>query len=969
MIKFSDNQKLAFSTIDKNVCVNAGAGTGKTEVVSERFKYMYDSGVDIKKIVCITFTNKACDEMKDRIIKKLNNPKLIDDINVSTISSFCKKIVSDNSYYLSIDPGFQIFEENEQNKMVDEIVGEISQNNIDFIKSIGSIFQTNYSDTVGVVKSSYYKMRTNNVDFYELKNQTLDYLKSLQDFKAEDIIFLKSFLFDLKQECENIKDIKKNSKLYKFLNDERQLTDSDDYIRFLFESYNQIGDSTKENVREIIDEVNKKIEETLKPLEKGDFVLYEKFFELLIEIDEKYSEKKTELGVLDFNDIELMCKKVLENREILQNSKNKYQFFMIDEFQDTSNLQRYIFYTLCSDDEKLDRNNLFVVGDPKQAIYSFRGANIKVFNQTRQDIIKSGGEDITFYENHRTHPNIMEPINYIYSNKMKERYDKLIAKNPAGDVIGEDEFKKNTKDEKTHNDSCNVLVSYIDEKNFNDTAILARTKQDLEYYEQSLKDRNIPYYLFDKQGLEDCIEILNLIQFIKYARYQDDISKVGVLSNIYNIEYNDIINDTDDFKQIQKILDTHSEKFLNNLMQHKIYFALSNYIQEIKYFELLNDIQKRANVIKFLEIAKQFDSNNYSVDDFVSFFENNKNIYQMSYEDEKSNLVKLMTIHKSKGLGFKNVIVDNVSKFTTSKDKFFLYVDNENEKIYFALDFPFSIFRKNHIKDSIAQADEYENDNLYYTAFTRAKEQLSFSNSKNSGHFKNISQFVDDLRVEGKIKILNKNDKSFDLKQKNHSKQIVNPKKFEQKKFIPIGITNMMKNESTDNDKDSFQNNENINYILLGNLVHLYAKLFDGKNLVKLKETSFLNEKEHKIFEDAVGNFRKIITDFSNYKNEMDFNLMFENLMISGFMDRVEFYEDEIKVYDYKISSQSKQSLYEKYHIQLKFYAYVLNKKYKKKIKMVLVNLRKGYTIETNYNGDFEIEVEKFLNNYLKKLN
>ena len=321
MIKFSDNQKLAFSTIDKNVCVNAGAGTGKTEVVSERFKYMYDSGVDIKKIICITFTNKACDEMKDRIIKKLNNPKLIDDINVSTISSFCKKIVSDNSYYLSIDPGFQIFEENEQNKIVDEIVREISQNNIDFIKSIGSIFRTNYSDTVGVVKSSYYKMRTNNVDFYELENQTLDYLKSLKDFKAEDIIFLKSFLFDLKQECENIKDIKKNSKLYKFLNDDRQLSDSDDYIGFLFESYNQLGDSTKENVREIIEEVNKKIEEALKPLEKDSFVLYEKFFELLIEIDEKYSEKKTELGVLDFNDIELMCKKVLENREILQNSK------------------------------------------------------------------------------------------------------------------------------------------------------------------------------------------------------------------------------------------------------------------------------------------------------------------------------------------------------------------------------------------------------------------------------------------------------------------------------------------------------------------------------------------------------------------------------------------------------------------------------------------------------------------------
>ena len=61
MIKFSDNQKLAYSTIDKNVCVNAGGGTRKTEVVSERFTYMYENGIDIKSIVCITFTNKAAD--------------------------------------------------------------------------------------------------------------------------------------------------------------------------------------------------------------------------------------------------------------------------------------------------------------------------------------------------------------------------------------------------------------------------------------------------------------------------------------------------------------------------------------------------------------------------------------------------------------------------------------------------------------------------------------------------------------------------------------------------------------------------------------------------------------------------------------------------------------------------------------------------------------------------------------------
>lgn len=100
----------------------------------------------------------------------------------------------------------------------------------------------------------------------------------------------------------------------------------------------------------------------------------------------------------------------------------------------------------------------------------------------------------------------------------------------------------------------------------------------------------------------------------------------------------------------------------------------------------------------------------------------------------------------------------------------------------------------------------------------------------------------------------------------------------------------------------------------------------------------------------------------------MDFNLLYENMMISGFMDRVEFSDKEIRVYDYKISSQSQEYLYEKYHIQLKFYSYVLRKKYNKNIKMILLNLRRGYIIEKVYDKNCEREVEVFLDNYLNQL-
>ncbi|MDU1087162.1 MAG: UvrD-helicase domain-containing protein [Finegoldia magna] len=967
MIKFSDNQKLAYSTIDKNVCVNAGAGTGKTEVVSERFRYMYENGIDIKSIVCITFTNKAADEMKDRIIQKLNNPRLIDDINVSTISSFCKKIVSDNSYYLSIDPSFQIIEDDQANKMINEIFDKILENRIDFIKKLGNVLDISYTDTLKIIRDSFNKLRTNNIEFEVIKRETILQLTNLRNIDDEDIIGIKSYLFDLREESDNIKGLTKNSRLYKFLHDDKQNLEITEYTRFLLESFENLGESKKENVQEIIDEINKRVDAILSNKEKQYVDLYEGFFDILIEINREYSTTKNEKSFLDFNDIEIMCKKALENENILKSCKEKYKYFMIDEYQDTSNLQRDIFYMLCSDKEDLDRNNLFVVGDPKQAIYSFRGANIKVFENTREDIRKSGGKDITFYENHRTHPNIMEPINYIYSNKMKDRYDSLVAVNEIGDVIGRDEFKLNNKDAKTKDDSADILVSYINEDNFKDTAILARTKNDFSEYEKSLNNRNIPYYIFDKQGLEECREILNLIQFIKYARYDDEISKVGILSNVYDVDYNEILNQTEKYQSTMKKIVEQVQNFTENLTKYTIYDSLSNYIEQIDYLGLFSELQAKANVIKFLEIAKQFDSNNYNIEDFVDYFENNTNLYQMYFEDEHSDLVKLMTIHKSKGLGFDKVIVDNLSKPSINKDKFLLFMDNENIQMQFVLDFPFSKFRMTKVKKLIEEEEDYEVDNVYYTAFTRAKKELSFSNSKKSGHFKQISPYIEDLQQRGSIKFLELNERPFILEKIDTKFDKIEPKKVEIEKLIPIGITSIL--NSIEEVFDSNLEQSSINYILLGNLVHMYAKLSDGVNYPCIKEVDFLNKDEKKIFDVATKNFNQLITDFSNYKNEMDFNLLYENLMISGFMDRVEFCDEEIKVYDYKISSQSQEYLYEKYHMQLKFYSYVLNKKYNKNIKMVLVNLRKGYIIEKIYDKNCEQEVEVFLNNYLNQLN
>ena len=101
--------------------------------------------------------------------------------------------------------------------------------------------------------------------------------------------------------------------------------------------------------------------------------------ELLIQVDDKYSKKKGEEGVLDYDDLQILVLNLLDNESIRKKYQNKFRYIMVDEFQDTNELQKKIFYKLCTKDKKLDQSNLFIVGDPKQSIYGFRGADLDVF--------------------------------------------------------------------------------------------------------------------------------------------------------------------------------------------------------------------------------------------------------------------------------------------------------------------------------------------------------------------------------------------------------------------------------------------------------------------------------------------------------------------------------------------------------------------------------------------------------------
>ncbi|MDY6065863.1 MAG: UvrD-helicase domain-containing protein [Finegoldia sp.] len=988
MIKFSDDQMRAASIIDKNVCVNAGAGSGKTEVVSYRFKKMHDSGIDLSKIVCITFTNKASQEMKERIISYIDDDDLVDDINVSTISSFCKKVISDNSYYLNIDPNFSVISEDEPEIMVKSIISDLIFERKDQVNDLGKGLDLKSEDLKDFIYQSYSKLKTFYVDIENLKKDTLEKIRGAKTYKLDEII---SRIMSYEDQAQTL-GLKANSKLFKFFKNLSDLIEKDDKEGLLEVIYaykkDDLGTSKDLDKLDFMEEVNDFFLKVLLGYEKDYAKNYEDYFDLIMDLDSLYSLKKRERGVLDFNDLEFYANKLLENPQILRAEQEKYHYFMIDEYQDTSDIQKEIFYKLCSREETLDRNNLFVVGDPKQAIYSFRGANIKIFKKTQEDIVKSGGEYITFVENFRTHPNIMNPINDIYRLKMGGRYDELIARKDPSCLIEETKYvtgkKADESNDKDH--SCLEFVSNINSENYMDYAILGRKRSDLNKYEAYLNQKNIPYYLFDKKNLEGCREVLDIINYLKYSVYGDEISLTGVLtSNFYGLSYKDILEKNQTFKKAKKDLDYFSKLVFDLSKSKGIRIAMTRLIDRYDYLEKLGQegaIQGQANIFKLLELAFAFDEKRKGIEFFIDYFDSAKGLDQMQYEDETSPLVKLMTIHKSKGLGFTSVHIDNLSKGEKAYiEKYVLYT-GENSNPEFALKFKRSPVRYRRLVEKNKNDEAYENDNIYYTAMTRAKDKLSFmSSTGKSGYYKNIADSVESLKnstsplsgesISYRIVDMNYGDMQRAYLDQADS-QIISFKDVNFDKpntYINTSITEILDQGNEDVEKVEKQayRKSDVNSLFVGNLIHNYAYLYDGENEVVINELNSLNEKERELCQRSIKNLKSLINFDCDYRAEMGFTYIYDKLKFTGAIDRIEIYDDHIKLYDYKISSRSKESLKRKYKRQVDFYAYIISKSTDKPIEVNLANLNKNYVVKYIYSDDDKREVIKMLDDYLKE--
>lgn len=411
-----------------------------------------------------------------------------------------------------------------------------------------------------------------------------------------------------------------------------------------------------------------KIKEQIKTLDE-----YSVMNKQIVEVYDKYNRALLESNAMDFSDILLNTYKLLQKPEILEKVQNKYKYIMIDEYQDTNNLQYKIIDLIAR-----KSSNLCVVGDENQSIYGFRGANI--LNILNFENNYNNAKIIKLEENYRSTTTILDAANELIKNNKSSKDKKLWTQNGKGDLI-KVLACDNARDEVSR------IIEIIKENHQNgiayrDMTILYRTNAQSRLFEEGFLRYNIPHKVFGGISFYSRAEIKDIIAYLSIiVNPQDELN----LQRIINVPKRKVGE-----KGIEKIITYARENNLNLLeaLSHikeisgltvvgkEKLLEMYDIIKELKdlsYTETASYIvQTLIDKIKYIDYIKE----NYSdaearienIDEFKNsilelenvvgelrlneYLENVSLISATDDLEEKSDYVKLMTIHNSKGLEF-----------------------------------------------------------------------------------------------------------------------------------------------------------------------------------------------------------------------------------------------------------------------------------------------------------------------------
>ncbi len=957
-------------SVNDDIIITASAGTGKTYRLVSHYLAIFNESfrrkdnLDVHNVLCITFTKKAAREMKERIVKEIDSKfqtsrrpqwqelrRRMPFAWISTIHSFCERLLRESALHLSLDPGFEIVDGMDYYSRLMSLVRSYFEEHIDELGELLSV--TGIGSALKLLKLSLTSYR------YEILSKS--------PLPAETV--------------------------------------------------SDTGSSRVDS------------------LERASLLLKQHASELL----RLFRSEFTQANQLDFDELLLKTRDLLEeNPEVRERYSERFRYVPVDEFQDTDGLQTQIINLL----HRPGRNFRLFVGDPKQSIYAFRGADVAVFNRTREKFVRSGLPTETLNTNFRSKERLVSFQNELFSMIMPDAPVGEHFRTSYSSKVTALQENSSTPDprvklllSKSSDDSENVarfvsdlLETKMTMKDRNgeeeerevkprDIALLLRKFSKISAYEAALSRFRVPFFTSGSKGFFERPEVNGILSWLEFiADPLDDGAFVRLamspafrlsLDRLFSLKKGNshfiegiLDEDYEEPELLRRLLLKHRE--LKHVTRPSVlvekFIAESNYLARLA---VLPDADRMtANTLKLVDMIKELERRKNGLRDLLSSFRSFDEFSEepeAALEAESSDSVKIMTVHQSKALEFPIVVLGDCfwkakplqAPFISFDDRSFLIIPKEHEGEALS-----SIAER---MKSLENEKRYEEEKrTLYVAVSRARDLLAMSLNGDPAESKPWSKMLKD-------KLFNPDEMSVTDIMSDHAETV----KPGGKKYVPKAPVSETSEEIDTSMVPSISPVSLGKYVSPTRLISDHGDFFElgsffeleRNTLIARRDLTFAGEFAHKIleelghkgkgipenslvelfqtiptpalFEDPISDeekeevlsaLRKLaehpllkeIIAGEHVFSEISVQRKLDDFILLGVIDKLYSIDGKWNIVDFKYSNRDRKK--EKmYSFQLEFYLYLLKSTLPVE-KATVIYLKSGETLEVSLESTKEYE-------------
>ena len=746
------------------VFVSAGAGTGKTKVLVERFaRAVCDEGIDVESILVITYTEKAAGELRSRIRTGLierSRPDLARELDgawISTIHGFCHRLLRSHPFAAGVDPRFRVLDESQGRVLRSEA----------FAAALTAFCA---SDDPGR-------------------------LRLLAVYGADGLRRMLTGVYETLRSAgrELVLELGEQASLVERLNEFREAA------RCLAEDGGS-GDAQRETARQALaylepdatadrlfdlgdlklrgeraatyEEARRLVEQAaLDELAAADRDLLQ---ELLAGFAAAYQESKDRESALDFEDLQLRARDLLRDDEAIREREQlRFRSIMVDEFQDTNRLQCELIDLLSGGHEGRE---LFFVGDEFQSIYGFRHADVQVFRERRE---QAGAGVLPLTMNYRSRPEVLAVVNHLFGADFGDEFQPLAASGDFPDpvfgapveLLVTEKSSYSGTDVHWRRGEARAIARRIHDliatgdATPGEIVLLFAAGTDAEWYEEELRELSVPTYRSTGRGYFGQQQVVDLLAYLRLLRNRyDDEALVSVLASPFVGVSNDGLallrraapkrplfvalerelpetfpqRDAQLLRAFRQRYDRLTAALPRLSLERLCERIISEHDYDLAVLARWDGKRRYANLRKLARLARSYEElRGPDVEGFVRFVRDQEAVgareLEAVAEEEGGDSVRLLTIHAAKGLEFKVVVVADAGRDRAPPGSHEILALSDGRFGFRVADPITSKPRGAYAYDAVQEArkdeERAERLRLYYVAMTRAIDRLIISGS------------------------------------------------------------------------------------------------------------------------------------------------------------------------------------------------------------------------------------------------